>query len=266
MRVAVLWAPAEARDERSRWSSLAAQAERARAAGADLLLLPELALFDPQRPITPRAGEPSDGPCAHTLAAIARAHELALVAGYLEACSGKLFSAALVVSAQGVAIANYRRTHLRAGERPLLSAGAWLSLVPFGDRKLGLLIGYDLHFPEVARLLVLEGADGLLVLGARACEPRHAVETLLRARALENGVPVAYAGWAGADAAPAALFGPDGRLLARAERPDSWACAELPAHDPRAAGLAERRPRLYQGLMCELSRISGSSDREGSTA
>ncbi|MCS7267272.1 MAG: carbon-nitrogen hydrolase family protein [Geminicoccaceae bacterium] len=266
MRVAVSWMMRAAEQGPARAEPLAALARRAATAGAELLVLPEFGALPFAGDVASLPAEPSDGPLAHRLAAIARAHRIALVAGYLEACSGRLYSAALAITAEGVAIANYRRTHLATDERETLAAGAWLSLVPVGGRKAGLLIGYDLRFPEVARALVLEGADFLAVLGGPSREPASTVEPLLRARAIENGVPVAHAAWEQRDGAGAALFGPDGRGLARAERPGELACAELPAADPERAGLAQRRKRLYQGLVAGLGPHASLGDGQGSGA
>lgn len=250
MRVAVWQAPAEMEAGPPFEALLARAVRAAAAAGADLLVLPELALLGPPSAagLTPQASA-SDGAPTRQLGALARASGIAVVTGYLEACSGRLHSAALLVDGRGHALANYRRSHLRAGEQARLSRGAWLSVMPLGGRRLGLLIGYDLRFPEVARALVLAGADLLVVLGPWPPEPEAEIGALAAARAIENGVPLAMACWAAPGGAASRLLGPDGALLARAGGGAEPILAELPPARGREAGLADRRPRLYQELV-----------------
>jgi predicted amidohydrolase len=249
MRVAAWQAPIELGLEAERTAALERAARSAAAAGAVLLVAPEFALGGPPGPED--SGSASDGPLARALAEIAASAGIAIAAGYLEACSGRLYSAALVVGGDGRALANYRRTHLRPAERERLAAGAWLSIVPLGDRRCGLLIGYDLRFPEVARALALAGADLFLVLGGDPPESEAVLGPLAHARAIENGVPLVVAARAGPGAAPARILGAGGELSALAGAGPGTIVADLPPAAPARAGLADRRPRLYQQLVAD---------------
>jgi len=249
MRVAAWQAPIGLGGGADRLLALEGAARAAAAAGACSLVAPEFALSGPPGPTEP--GSPSDGPEARALAEIARSAGIAIAAGYLEACTGRLYSAALVVDRNGRALANYRRTHLRPAERERLSAGAWLSIVPLGERRCGLVVGYDLRFPEVARALVLAGADLLLCLGSRPGESEATLGPLAAARAIENGVPLVLAAEAEAGTAPARILGPRGELLAFGGAGPGTIVADLPLALPNAAGLTDRRPRLYRQLVAE---------------
>lgn len=252
MRVAAWQAPADLGSDAAYEQALEAAAFAAAGEGAGLLVTPELGGIGPPPadPVEART-MPSDGPLARRLAAIAREAGIALLAGYLEACSGRIYSAALLVDARGHALANYRRSHLRAEEAERLGRGAWLSVMPLGERRAGLLIGHDLRFPEVGRALVLAGADLLLVLGGWPGEPEALAGPLAAARAIENGVPLVLAAWAGTEAAASRILAPDGGELARAGTGPGLVVAELPPAVDRARGLAERRPRLYQQLVAD---------------
>jgi predicted amidohydrolase len=249
MRVAAWQAPIGLGRGADRLLALEGAARAAAGAGARLLVAPEFALSGP--PGLAEPGSPSDGPEARALAEIARGAGISIAAGYLEACSGRLYSAALVVDRDGRALANYRRTHLRPAERERLSAGAWLSIVPLGERRCGLLVGYDLRFPEVARALVLAGADLLLVLGGQPAEPESTLGPLVAARAIENGVPLVLAARAEAAAAPARILGARGELSAVGGAGPGTISADLPPPLTGEAGLADRRPRLYRQLVAE---------------
>ena len=114
--------------------------------------------------------------------------------------------------------AEYRKIHLYDSfgyrESDRLSAGdVEPRLVEVGGLVVGLMTCYDLRFPELARLLVAEGAEVLVVPAAWVAGPRKVDHwrTLVRARAVENTVFVVAAG-----PARAALHRPlDGRGPAR---------------------------------------------------
>lgn len=229
--VRLAWAPAPpAPCDPLGWADHAAGI--AAAAGATLLLLPEAHLGGPQ---------PSDGDGPGALAAIAARHRLAVVCGYLEAGPGGPFSSVLVLDRSGHAVGHARRSHAPpaagTGADAAPGRGGWLSVVPLLGRRLGLIVGADLWAPEVARALVLSGADLLVCL--LAAPPSPGGRALATARAVESRLPLALA-------APASglLIGEGGEPLGHGTRP----VVVPPAADP--AGLrAWRRPELYRGLL-----------------
>lgn len=200
----------------------------AAATGATLLLLPEGHLGGPQ---------PSDGEGPGALAAIAQRHRLAVVCGYLEAGPGGPFSSVLVLDRLGHAVGHTRRSHAAPDGDPVAGRGGWLSVVPLLGRRLGLIVGADLWAPEVARALVLSGADLLVSLLAAAPSPVAAA--LATARAAESRVPLVLVA-----AGTGLVVDADGQRLDR----DAPPLAVPPAEDPD--GLRRwRRPELYRGLV-----------------
>lgn len=209
---------------------LDAAAERVRAEGAELLVTPEMALtgyaIGADRVAT--LAEPASGPLAQAVGAIARRHGLAIAYGYPEAhADGAPYNAAQFIDADGKRLANYRKTHLFGNlDRSQFSAGeAAPRVFMYRGWRLGLLICYDVEFPEAVRLLALQGADAVLVPTANM-EPFDEVQrVLLPARALENRLYVAYANACGQEAGLAynglsGVYGPAGRTLAQATSPD----------------------------------------------
>ncbi len=107
----------------------------------------------------------------------------------------------LLFSPEGDLLSKYRKTHLfdvvlpngkAVRESDGVSAGSTLALAETELCSIGMSICYDLRFPELYRLLALEGAD-LLVVSANftAATGKAHWETLLRARAIENSCYVA---------------------------------------------------------------------------
>ena len=235
----------------------AAALERARelagaaaAAGAALLLLPQRFAAGWARDAArlEAAAEPSDGPTAAAMREVAGRTGVALAYGYVERCTGRCFDSLLLIDRDGRCLVNYRRTHAQPDDEALLLGhGQWLSAMPLGRWRLGLLSGHDLAHPEPARALRLVGCDLLLVAGARSMPT--ATETFLRARAAENRCHLAFAS-AAADLPPEVL-GPDGAPLARLTGPSALVIADLPERPPAPdpALLRDRRPRLYHRLV-----------------
>ena len=243
---------------------LDAAAAQACAQGADLLVTPEMSLtgyaIGAER--VAALAEPADGPLAQAVAAIAKRHGIAIVYGYPEQHPhGKPFNAAQCIDADGKRLSNYRKTH-RFGsmDRAQFSAGDAPSQVfKWRGWRLGLLICYDVEFPEAVRGLALQGADAVLVPTANM-EPFDEVQrVLLPARALESRLFVAYANACGAEAALrynglSTVYGPNGQTHAQAT--DKGECllrVTLSRRELDAARttspLTDRRQDLYGPLV-----------------
>lgn len=215
----------------------------AEAAHADLLVLPQQVFGG----CAEQEALLSDDPVLRALARTIARHGVATVLGYVEQCTGRRHHAVQVIDARGLALANYRATHLAPEAAAAgLSSGNWFNQVRLGGLAVGLLADDDLSAPEPARALALAGAAVLAIPADTAGIPPDIVTALLRARAFENGCAVAFANRAAEPAS--AIFGPDGMLLAGTA--DRIAVADVPVARPAEAvsRLAARRPLLYQRL------------------
>ncbi len=259
-----LWQTPFACDLAEALQRLDAAAAQARAQGADLLVTPEMSLtgyaIGAER--VAALAEPADGPLARAVAAIAQRHHLAIVYGDPEQnATGKPFNAAQAVGPNGTRWMNYRKTHLFGDlDRAQFSAGDVASQVfEWRGWRLGLLICYDVEFPEAVRGLALQGADAVLVPTANM-EPFDEVQrVLLPARALENRLFVAYANACGAEVdlrynGRSVVCGPDGAPLAQADPStgETLLWARLPRDALQTARatayLPQRRRDLYGPL------------------
>lgn len=117
----------------------------------------------------------------------------------------------MLAGPDGDLIGEYHKVHLRGEERMTFRPGYRYLVFELDFGVIGMMIGWDLAFPEVARSLALEGAE-LLVVAAN-WEKTYADEwrTYLMARAYENSVFVAAANRVGEE--PSYSFGGDSAII-----------------------------------------------------
>src|SRR5437588_285027 len=120
-------------------------------------------------------------------------------------------------------IASQHKVHLRGEERMAFREGFKLPVIDTGEiGKIGLMLGWDLAFPEVARAMTLDGAELLCVMANWETSYTDEWKTYVRARAYENAVFVAAANRVGEDVTmkfggESMIVGPRGRVYASLE-------------------------------------------------
>ncbi|MFF5211551.1 carbon-nitrogen hydrolase family protein [Streptosporangium sp. NPDC000396] len=175
--------------------------DRAAGDGAELAIFPEATLTRYGRRITDLA-EPLDGPFVTGLAESAKAHGMAVIAGVFEPGDGRVHNTAVAIGPDGGIEAAYRKIHLfdsfGAHESELVAPGDTPVVVRLAGLRIGLVICYDIRFPELTRALVDQGADLFAVTAAWGAGPMKEEHwaTLVRARAIENTTWVAAVGQA----------------------------------------------------------------------
>jgi len=255
------------------------------------LELPPAAAFPPAAAPAPAGGDAPLHPLLQ-LSALARDSRTALCVSFPERAAGSLslFITAAVFDSDGALAAAHRKTQLwGAREHRLFAPGggpfAPFALAAFPAVPLGLLICFELEFPEPARVLALRGARALLCVAASGEANSFTSLRFAPVRAAENGaalawvnfpdspppgVPsgVAFSGGSGAwgpDGAP--LHGAGGEAVdGEASQAATAAVAALPgervcvvcvdvdgahfaAHRERNPYLAARRAELFQQIL-----------------
>ena len=237
-------------------------AGRAAVAGAALLVAPEMfltgyAIGDD----IARLAEPADGDSADAIGEMASRHGLAIAYGYPERDGEAVHNSAQLISADGARLANYRKTHLfGCSERDHFTPGE-KSLVQarLGGLTVGIMICYDVEFPENARAHALAGTDLLVVPTANMHPFQFVAEAMVPVRAWENQMYVAYVNRVGHEGefeffGLSALAGPDGIARTRAGRGEELVVADvdpafLAASREANPYLKDRRPGLYGSLV-----------------
>ncbi|MET3163778.1 UNVERIFIED_ORG: putative amidohydrolase [Arthrobacter sp. UYEF10] len=260
MLLALMQANARVLDVDANCAALDAAAQAAAAEGAAVLVTPELfpVGYAPLRLSTEL--DPAGLPAVReTLAGIARRHGIGLVYSLPAVTDGGSWHiTSTLVDSAGVELLTYAKVHLfgddeRAAFSPAEAAPA---VVDFNGFRTSMVICYDVEFPETVRAAALAGAELLLVPTALAHGFETVPQVLLRARALESQLTIAYANHSGIEdgcefLGGSVIAGPDGSLLAAAGPVAEILYAEV-ASD--AAGIArnvvpylrERRPELYR--------------------
>lgn len=238
----------------------------AAARGAQAILFPEMFLTGYM--VWDRVdelAEPLNGPLVHDLAALARQYELLTVCGFPEVCPGaRPYNSACIIDADGTVLGAYHKSHLFAEEPQAFTPGEALRTFDTTLGRIGVMICYDTEFPEVARLLAMNGAQLVLAPTANMDPYRQYQAVYLRSRAMENGIYIATTNTVG-EAGGYRFFGesaavaPDGRVLCRGGAGEELllAAVDFSAVSPTDANLVylrHRRPDLY-GPLARRSRV-----------
>lgn len=173
--------------------------QEAAAQGADLVVLPEMfccpfsnACFRPH-------SEQPGGPAYQMLCTAAKEHGIYLVGGSIPEQDGEhVYNTSYVFDRTGRQIAKHRKMHLfdieveggqQYKESDAITAGSSVTVFDTEFGKMGLMVCYDIRFPELCRLMALDGAQVIIVPAAfnLTTGPAH-WELTFRARALDDQV------------------------------------------------------------------------------
>ena len=146
---------------------------------------------------------------------------------------GKIFNTAAVFDRKGACIAEYDKMHLFTpmGEDGFYARGDHICVFSLDGIKCGVIICYDLRFPELTRRLSLDGIEMLFVVSQWPRERIAHLRCLTAARAIENQIFVVNCN--SCSAADSTVYGgksavidPLGRTLALAEETEEILSAE----------------------------------------
>jgi predicted amidohydrolase len=171
-----------------------------------------------------------------------------------------IYDSAVLIDPQGELLTTYRKVHLRGEERLAFRAGYRFDVAETSLGPVGLLLGWDLAFPEAARCLALSGVE-LLCVCANWEKPHQAEwRSYVFARALENSLFVAAANRTGDEYAysffgNSLVVGPRGESLSsQQEGVEGVGVATLDLDEVRKNRedtqlLQVRQPRSYREIV-----------------
>lgn len=123
------------------------------------------------------------------IGSLAKEYGVNIVAGSVSNVRDEhVYNTAMIFDRQGECVAEYDKTHLFTpmGEDKYFTAGTHVCRFSLDGIKCGIIICYDLRFPELIRTLALSGMDMLFVVSQWPNTRTFHLRTLLTARAIEN--------------------------------------------------------------------------------
>lgn len=180
-------------------------------AGADLVVLPEIwspgyFAFDSYADAAANAPLIRD-----RLSSLAAAHRIHLHGGsFVEEDGGDLYNTSVLFGPDGSVLGEYRKIHLfgyGSREPDVLTPGTHPTVVDTDLGRVGMVVCYDLRFPELFRHMVDAGAEIVLVASAWPHPRVDAWSTLNRARAIESQIHVVAANGVGTTESGPSLCG-----------------------------------------------------------
>ena len=174
-------------------------AKKAKEKKTQAVIFPELSVTGyVTRDLIYELAEPVPGPTVHVLEKIAKKQDLFIAFGIIEKsekADSVLFNTAVLVGPEGY-IGKYRKTHLPTHsvfeEKRYFRPGYEVTTFNTKIGRIGLIICYDIFFPELARALRLQGAQLIICISASPAARSKFFEVLTVARAIENNAFLAY--------------------------------------------------------------------------
>lgn len=177
------------------------QIVREAAPDSDVIVLPELwnTGFFPKedlRKLCDRNGERTKW----LLSGLARELSVHIVGGSIANCmDGAVYNSAYIFDRSGKELGRYDKTHLFSpmGEHEFFAAGDHVTTFELDGVRCGIIICYDIRFPEWVRTIALKGIDVLFVVSQWPSVRIEHIDVLTKARAIENQCFLVYANtWA----------------------------------------------------------------------
>ncbi|SMY07527.1 carbon-nitrogen hydrolase family protein [Flavimaricola marinus] len=200
--------------------------------GVDMLVMPEL--FLPGYNAVTETPPEGWGVVNETVAGLCRTHGVGLTIGLPEYDGPRVYNSAFAFDATGKELARYRKVQLFGPrEKRLFTPGEQHVTFDYLEHRFGLLICYDVEFPEHGRALARAGAQVILCPTANMMPYVNVNLIQVPGRALENGITIVYANYTGTEGdltyvGYSVIAGPDGYPLGSKGKGEGLVVAEQP--------------------------------------
>jgi len=253
-------------DKKRNLNRIEQAAEKAAKQGAELVVLPEMALTGyVVRDQIYELAERIPGSSTKLIEKISKETGVHMIFG-MPALSLKaqatIHNAAVLVSPKGLVGKYYKMylpTHSMFEEKRYFRPGYETGVFDTDLGRIGLVICYDIYFPEVTRLARLEGAQLIVCISASPAVRQSFFETLTAARAIENTAFLAFVNLVGIEDGlqfwgGSRLIGPNGRVLVQAKydeedfRIGEIDYADIKSIESFVPAMKDLRPELFDKL------------------
>lgn len=192
---------------------------------ADIICFPELAYqgYYPKSYELQQMAEPVDGHFVNEISKAAKENKIHVIAGYAESVDvpGIMYNSCVFVDDEGQTIGNMRKVNAWGKEKLKFCEGEKFPVIKTKFGKVGMLICYDVEFPEPSRIEALKGAEIIFVsaVWSNPAEGRWHID--LAGNALFNLLFMAGANPVGDNCCGSSkVVGPNGDVRAEASKED----------------------------------------------
>lgn len=261
MKIAIAQIKCSLGDISANINQIAALTQQAKEKGCDVIVFPEMVDTGYEMSVIREKAASWDEAPFQSLQAIAAKNGIHVICGISEKEGEKIYNSIAAFNPGGELLGKYRKAHLAAypplDEDSCFSPGNSLAIITIGDMKWGLMVCYDLRFPELSRSLALKGAEVLVLCSAWPFPRVTHWKTLTCARAVENQAYLIAANRVGTDGmvtfcGSSCIIDPYGVIIASAaEDREALIVGEI-SHDhlisvrQRMPIFQHRRADLYQ--------------------
>jgi predicted amidohydrolase len=213
--------------------------QRAKDAGTELILFPEMTDTGYSMPVIRKHANHWKTGFVASLQEIANQLSIAIVSGVSERDGSSIYNSQVLIDPKGEIVAKYRKTHLYAvapvEEQSCFAPGDTFTSFGLGDLRIGFSICYDLRFPEMYRKMATEHNVGAFLNSSAWPFPRDEhFRVLAQARAIENQSYVIASNRVGKD-------------------DDLWFCGNSAIIDPRGVIVAAASPDREELIHADVS-------------
>ena len=213
--------------------------------GADIIVFPELAYtgYFLKSLELQELAESQDGFFVQTMCRKAKEKHIFIYAGYVEAgeIPGRIYNSAIFISDEGVVLENMRKVYLWGKEKLKFCQGHHYPVVETRLGRIGLMICYDVEFPEPARIECLKGAEMLIDIAVWSIPAERRWHVDLAGNALFNLLYTVGCTSIGYDCCGCSkIVGPDGEVRVQASATEE----ELLVHEIDLSEVCEVLSRI----------------------
>jgi predicted amidohydrolase len=239
MKVGVAQISCSLGDPNSNLAKVRDFSRRAKEAGAELIVFPEMTDTGYSMPVIQKHANHWNTGFVTSLQKIAKQLSMAIVSGVSERDGSSIYNSQVLVDAKGEIIAKYRKTHLYAvapvQEHTCFAPGDSFVSFKLSGLRFGFSICYDLRFPEMYRKLATEQNVSAFLISSAWPFPRDEhFRVLVQARAIENQSYVIASNRVGKD-------------------DDLWFCGNSAIIDPRGVTIAAASPDREELIHADVS-------------
>ncbi|HVP92920.1 MAG TPA: carbon-nitrogen hydrolase family protein [Acidobacteriota bacterium] len=266
IKVALVQISCNPEDKAENLAKMQKAVTKAKKQDADLIIFPELSLTGyVVRDQIYELAETIPGPSCRIIEEIARKTRSHIIFGMpelSERTQATIHNTAVLIGPKGI-IGKYRKMHLPTHsvfeEKRYFRPGYQTAVFDTALGRIGLIICYDIFFPELSRLTRLKGAQLIVCISASPSTRRTFFETLTIARAMENATFLAYVNLVGIEDGlqfwgGSRIVGPSGKVLVQAkyDEEDLVICdvdyADIRSVETFVPTLKDLRPELFSEL------------------